>query len=93
MSDLTDFLEARMQEHETDADQIPENQPQDRTFLIDYIVSIRGIINLHSGNEHDCPGRDGDNGRIADYEQDCPTLMLLARPYQWHPDWRGEWKS
>lgn len=93
MTDLTDFLKARMREREAEASLIPEDWPEVRAFAIDHIVSVGGLTNLHSGEGHDCPGRDGDNGRIADYEQDCPTLMLLAHPYRGHPDWRGEWKA
>jgi hypothetical protein len=93
VSDLTDFLEARMRKREAEAQLIPQDWPDVRSFAIDHLVSVRGLINLHGVAGHDCPGRDGGSGRIADYEQDCPTLMLLAHPYRFHSDWRGEWKA
>lgn len=93
MTDLTDFLEARMQEWEAQAQRIVAERPLRRALAIDRIVSVRGLINLHSAEGHNCPGRDSEYGRVADYEQDCPTLMLLAYPYRHHKDWRGEWKA
>lgn len=97
MTDLTDFINARLDEREGDAHALARSTAPDAysrlVFLQNYLVSARGLVNLHRAPHHDCPGRDGDNGRIADYEQDCPTLMLLAHPYRHHPDWRGEWKA
>ena len=97
MSDLTDFINARLNEREDDAHALAKSTAPNAysrlVFLQDYLVSARGLVNLHRDPQHDCPGRDYDGHRIPDYEQDCPTLMLLAHPYRFHPDWRGEWKA
>lgn len=88
MSDLAEFIEARVDEIEAAAGQ-RSVLGRLRDFVISYIVSTRGLVNLHRAPGHDCPDRDGEHGRRVDYEEDCPTLMLLAYPYRDHPDWRG----
>jgi hypothetical protein len=106
MSDLVEFLRARLDEDEKAAQLAKRAIDQDwhlvparmvyspRVVLAD-IDAKRRIINLHSKGYEDNPGSIAPQGwcTVCDGEPlPCPTLRLLALPYADHPDYRDEWR-
>jgi len=95
MSDLTDFLLARIADDKRDA----EGLEDDGTYgtwshwVLAECEAKRQIVALHtSDGGHECPaGFDSPGDSFVDYTRDCHTLRLLAIPDAGHPDYRQEW--
>jgi hypothetical protein len=101
MSELIEFLRARLDDDQEAVNWDEHPDPSTGTFLTfigDGEISTstrrvaaeidakRRIIDLHSG-DNDEPCQTGN----WVYEP-CPTLRLLTLPYADHPDYQPEWR-
>lgn len=94
MITLADFLLARIDDVESlanggQSDMIPYDcwSPDEirQQTKID-----RLIISLHNRPNHQCVAQDGPTQWHAN--DPCATFKLMALKYQWHKDFREEWK-
>ena len=108
MSDLVEFLRARLAEDEAWAHN-PECD-QDPARVLREVERDRRILDEHFGFLHPSGNPDRACRRCSDRRTDddplvhddrwlrlepapCPTLRLLALPYADHLDYRQEWEA
>src|SRR5262245_6868960 len=101
MADLIAFLTARLSEDEAYAkepegwNEYDEGDPGSPARVLAEVAAKRRIIDEHrpKGPEEGCPTcTEQTITAWAPEDSPCPTLRLLALPYDQHSDYREEWR-